>query len=230
MASAGLTVIQQEGLLPEVILRRVEALPKDARSVAVGKLSRLPAFAGLSTAITAGIRARLETMLSDNGIGMERILSVKRDAVFVTGPSPSRLVLGDGTRFRLKATYTAFLKLPGIEMYAVPKRGIADIKGIPPERRHLHERFTTRMVLDVLAFLERDAVVDAAATLQRFRREYVARQLPRGFYREFNSASDYALRSGRSVYRIGGEDVPVGDLEIAYNVRNVVIPMMASFA
>ena len=173
----------------------------------------------------------MEEILEINSIDITRLLSIKRDAVFVTGPPPSSLVLRDGTKFRSKGSYTSFVKLGGIEVYAVPKRGMADLKGVPPEKRHLHQQFVTRMVLDVLGLLERGSRVEAAHTLQLFRRDYAARKLPLGFYREFNSASSYAVSAGGRVFQLEGEDgIAVDALEIAYNLRNVVVPLVRGIA
>jgi hypothetical protein len=231
MSSAGLTVIRQEGLLPAKVLARVEALPKSQQSVAVGKLSRLPEFKGLAGCVTEGIRKRVDAMLQQNDVGADRILSVKRDAVFVTGPAPGRLILQDGTRFKIKGSYTSFASLGGVEVYAVPRRGIADLKGIPDERRELHAKFITRMVLDVLGMIERNNLVEAADTLQQFRRDYAARLLPLGFYREFNSTSAYAVRAGDNVFHLDGEsDVDRSAIEIAYNLKNVVVPLARAIA
>jgi hypothetical protein len=231
MADAGMTVIRSERLLPADLIRRIEALPKLQRSIAVGKIARIPAFKGLANKVTDGIRRRVEEMLAMNNVGTERILSVKRDAVFVTGPPPSSLVLRDGTKFRSKGSYTSFAKLGGIEVYAVPKRGMADLKGIPPEKRQSHQQFTTRMILDVLSLLERGSRTEAAHTVQLFRRDYASRKLPLGFYREFNSASSYAVSAGGRVFQLEGEDgIAVDALEIAYNLRNVIIPLVRGIA
>ena len=232
MASAGMTVIRQEKLLPASIIARIERLPKGDQSVAVGKISRIPAFQGLANKVTNGIRRRVEEMLGMNGIGQDRILSVKRDAVFVTGPAPSSLVLRDGTRFKAKNSYTSFCRLGPVEVYAVPRRGIADLKGIPDESRGLHRDFMTRMILDVLLLIEKDQRVEAAHTLQIFKRDYCAKLLPIGFYREFNSASAYAVSAGGRVFQISGSTGPFdkADLEIAYNIRNVIVPLARGVA
>jgi hypothetical protein len=232
MVSAGMTVIRSEGLLPRAVLAEVEALPKHQQSVAIGKLSRTPELKALSGKITDGIRRRVENMLQINSIGDDRILSVKRDAVFVTGPPPARLVLSDGTKFKLKNGYTAFAKLGTVEVYGVPRRGTVDLKGVPEEKRHLHRQFVTRMVLDVLGLIERADRVEAAATLQQFLSEYSALRLPAGFYREFNSASAFARHAGRSLYLIDsdGTDIDKSEIDITHNIRNVVIPLARSIA
>lgn len=231
MASAGMTVIRVERLLPPDVIARIEALPKRDQSVAVGKIARIPAFQGLANRVTDGIRRRVEEMLGVNGIGLDRILSVKRDAVFVTGPVPPGLVLRDGTKFRVKSSYTSFCRLGGVEVYAVPRRGLADLKGIPEERRALHRDYITRMVLDVLGLLEKGDRVEAAHTLQLFRRDYCTRKLPLGFYREFNAASSFAVSAGHRVFQFDGEaGVDRADLEIAHNLRNVVIPLARGLA
>ncbi len=231
MSDAGMSVIRAEKLLAPSLIARLEALSKSERSVAVGKISRLPDFKGLSNKVTDGIRRRVEAMLSLNEVGTDRILSVKRDAVFVIGPPPSRLILQDGTRFKLKASYTAFARLGNVELYGVPRRGLADLKGIPDEKRGLHKGFTTRMVLDVLGMVERGSRVEAAHTLQVFRRDYASMALPVGFYREFNSASTFSVSAGGRVFQLEGNEVPnKAELEIAYNLRNVIIPLARGIA
>ena len=230
MASAGMTVIRLEGLVPPDVLARLEAIPKSEQSVAVGHLSKLPNFSGLSGRVTEGIRRRVEAMLEANGIGAERILSVKRDAVFVTGPPPGHLVLKDGTRFRAKHSYTSYARLGKVECYAIPRRGMADLKGIPSERRSLHENYTTRFVLDILGMMERGDVRAAAETIQLFRREYAARLLPLGFYREFNSESAFAVRGGSKLFLVNGLDVDRAEVELSFNLKNVIIPLARALA
>ena len=89
----------------------------------------------------------------------------------------------------------------------------------------------TRMVLDVLGILERGDRVEAAHTLQLFKRDYCSRKLPLGFYREFNSASSFAVTAGSRVFQFDGEaGVDRADLEIAHNLRNVVIPLARGVA
>lgn len=232
MASAGLTVIRAEGLLPAAVLARVEALPKSQQSVAIGKLSRLPAFQGLANAVTRGIQQRVAALLQENDIGPDRVLSVKRDAVFVTGPSPSRLTLPDGTVFKIKGSYTSFAKLGTVELYGVPRRAFADLKGIPPEKRALHREYTVRFVLDVLGLLERGSAGEAAHTVQAFRRDYCARKLPAGFYREFNAASCFAVAGGSRIFQLEGAEAEasVEALEIAHNLQTVIIPLARGIA
>ena len=226
MAAAGLTVIRQDGLLPEHVLTSLEAMSKGQAAVAVGKISRLPAHRDLADRVTRGIRQRVETLLEANGVGEDRLLSVKRDAVFVTGPPPSTLVLPDGTRFRLKGSYTVFARLGPVELYGVPRRAAADLKGIPPERRVLHQDYTVQLVLDVLGLAERGARVEAAATLQQFRRDYVERRLPAGFYRQFNAESAFVVRAGRQLYAFdGASELPVSEVDLAYNLHNVIVPL-----
>ena len=231
MRSAGLTVIRAEKLVPPDLLARLEAMPKGAGSVAIGKLNRVPEYKGISDRITQGIRARMEALLRVNGVEADRILSVKRDAVFLLGAPPSRLALDDGTRFSIKNAYSAFAKLGTVEVYANLRRGTADLKGIPTEREVLHRDHTLRLVLDFLGMLAGGRTVEAADTLRQYREDYVSRRLPLGFYREFNAASSYAVRMGRSVYHIlEGGDVRVEDVEIVHNLRAVVVPLARSIA
>ena len=230
MASAGLSVIRIERLLSPAQIARIEALPKSERSIFIGKLSLNRAHKELSQRITDGIRMRMGQILALNDIGIDRLLSVKRDAVFITGPSPSKLRLPDSTAFAIKSSYTSFAKLGIVEGYAEQRRKIVDVKGLSKDRRHLHANYITRMITDVLALMEQNRLRDAAATLQLFRREYVNLLLPVEFYREFNAASAYLMRVGSASIHCDniGTEFPLSSIEIAYNVRNVIIPLARS--
>jgi hypothetical protein len=232
MVSAGMTVIRIDGLVPPDVLARLEAMPKRETSVAVGKLSRTREHAGLSGAVTEGIRRRMELILLENGYAADEILAVKRDAVYVVGRSPSRLVLPDGTAFKIKGAYNAFARLGNVEVYAVPRRGTADVKGMDAEDADLHRPFILRMVLDFLAMVAAGRVDEAASTLARFRSDYVRRLLPVGFYREFGASAGLQLRTpGGVAYQVrGAAGIPIDELDIAFNVRNVIVPLARSIA
>jgi hypothetical protein len=231
MHDAGMSIVRADKLLDGPTIKVLEAMPKSARSVEVGKISRerskkKAAGPSLSDLITKGIQRRVEEMLDRNGIGSDRILSVKRDAVFVTGPPPGALVLPDGTRFRAKGSYTSFARLGQVELYCVPKRGTWDLKGVAEERRHLHTE-VIGFVLDVLRIAEFGDAVEAADTVRQFRQDYVRRLLPPAFYRELNAASSFSLRAGGMKFLLDGLGVnfPLGELDISYNVQNVIIPL-----
>jgi len=235
MRDAGMTVIRSEGLLPQAEIDFLERLPKAERSIAVGRLSGERSRAGgrsLSEEITRGIRLRVESMLEANEIGTDSLLSVKRDAVFVMGRPPTRLVLEDGTVFRVKGTYTAYARLGRVELYCVPRWKRWDAKGISEEKRGLHGDFTVQLAMDFLGLWQGGDPREAAATLQQFRGDYVARRLPIGFYREFNSESSFCLQAGRSRFLSDslGEGFPKESLDVAYNLRNVIIPLARALA
>ena len=231
MADAGMTVVREERLLDAATVARLEALPKAERAVAVGRLSRDRAAAGrgasVSERITDGIRRRVEEMLELNEVPADRILSVKRDAVFVLGPPPGRLTLPGGAHFRLKSSYTAFALLGRIELYGVPRRGSCDLKGVPAEKRALHLPYCPQVVLDVLGMVERGDRDGAAGTLRQFREDYVGRRLPAGFYRELNADSAFCVAAGGARFLVAGtgEDIPRTELEIGHNLRNVIVPL-----
>jgi hypothetical protein len=236
MADAGMTVIRLEGLLEAGVVRALEGLPKHERSVEVGRISRAGAKGrsgpSLAELVTRGIQLRVEEMLKLNGVERDRLLSVKRDAVFVTGVPPSRLVLPDGTRFRVKGSYTAFARLGQVELYCVPSRGIYDLKGVAEERRHLHGPFCVQFAMDILGLAEAGNLVEAADTVVQFRNDYVGLRLPLGFYRELNAGSGFCVRAGRSRFALDnvGPAFPKGDLDIVHNLRSVVVPLARALA
>ena len=231
MVSAGLSVIKAERLLPVNIIQRIDRLPKHKQSIAIGKISRLTEFKSLASDITKGIQRYVNMMLTNNNVSEDRILSVKRDAVFITGPCPGQLIINPFIKFKAKHSYTSFIKIGSIEVYAVPKRSIVDIKGIPNERIDRHKDGIIRLVLDFLRYIEIDNANEAAETLQQFRDDYLQRKLPINFYREFNAMSLYAVKAGGHIYQLElGDGLTVNDIEILYNLHNVIIPLAQAIA
>ena len=226
MVSAGLSVIKAEKLLPASVIKRLEALPKSKQSIAVGKLSRLPAFKTLANSVTAAIQRHVNEFLTINGVTEDRILSVKRDAVFITGPTPGRLTLPDGVKFKAKNSYTSFIKLGNIEIYAVPKREIIHVKGIPDSKLPNHKDYCCTLILDIMSLIEKGNTRIAAETLLQFRKDYIDRKLPIGFYRQFSSVSLYAIVYDKKIYQMEiGNEVSLDEIDILYNLRNVIIPL-----
>lgn len=231
MVSAGLSVIKAERLLPQDVIKRIEALPKSKQSIAIGKISRIPEFKSLATLITQGIQRYVNELLTINGVSEDRILSVKRDAVFITGPCPGNLQVNTFIKFKAKHSYTSFLKLNGIEIYAVPKREIIDIKGIPDNRISYHKNGINRLILDYLGYVEKGNTIDAAETIQQFRIDYLNRKLPIDFYREFNALSLFAIKAGLHIYQMELNDKHhINDIEILFNLYNVIIPLAQAIA
>ena len=229
MTEAGMTVIALDRLLPDGDIAWLRSLPKADRSPAVGRISRDRPDLRLSAKVTEGIKRRMEEILQVNAVQPDNIVSVKRDAVILCNVQPSTLRLKDGTQFKVKGSFSCFAKFGQVEFYAVPSRGLWDIRGIAKEKRGLHEAGCVRIILDMLRMIERGQRGDAAATLAQFRRDYLARRLPIAFYREFNADSAYALRVEGEVFKLpgGAGEVPPDDLEVAYNLRNVVVPLAA---
>jgi hypothetical protein len=233
LADAGMTVVRQDDLLDAGTVAWLEGLPKRDRSVQLGLISR-DHVPGLAQAITRGILERLRELLEVNAIDEARVLSVKRDAVFLTGVPPGRVQLPSGSVFRLKNTYTAFARLGReVELYGVPRRGTWDLKGVPEARRPLHADHSVRFVLDVLGLLEAGRAGEAAETVQAFRDDYAARRLPLGFYRELNAESRFCLRlGGGNEYRVS--TLPSGtdkaDLDIMGNFKAVLLPLIRALA
>jgi hypothetical protein len=240
LADAGMTVAEKEGLLPPETIVALWALPKKDRSAAIGRLSRdlsvgRKGTPTLADKITEGIRKRLEAFLEVNEVGLDRLLSVKRDAVFVTGPPPGTLSLPDGSRFVVKSSWTAFTRLGEareVELYCVPRRKLWTIKGISEEKRPLHGPFIVRVILEVLRLAEMGEYVEAAATLQQFRADYVSLRLPLGYFREFNAGSAFRLRRDTMQFLLAELDAnfTLRDLDVMHNLRAVVAPLARALA
>jgi hypothetical protein len=229
MVSAGMTVIKQEQLLPLALIARLEKIDKSKRSIAIGKLSRITTYKSLADKITSGIRKRMEMLLAYNNVPLENVISVKRDAVFLSGIPIANLVLPDGTKFKIKNSYTSMAVFGKIEVYCVPKKRKIDIKGIDDTNKSYHEKYLIEFILDILSLAESGNKILAAKTIQQFRKDYLDLKLPLGFYRSFNTLSVYIIPSNHNrMYLYDGNNIPKDKIDISYNLKNVILPLIRS--
>ena len=188
---AGLSVIRSFGLLPHQTVEALEALPKKERNMAIGKMRGKDRE--LSRLMSEKLRAAVRSFVKENGVPEESILSVKNDAVFLTGQVPEirRLAVG-GLEFRLANRYTSYHLLNGREFYSNSEK--MDVKGLS---KAFLERQKDHLAKWLLTFF-RDAEIlarkDVLAKLRDFRLAYLEARLDPEFYREIDGRFRWTSR------------------------------------
>lgn len=227
MARAGLSVIKQEKLLPLATIHQLEALSKHEASVQIGKISRLKEYRGLAKEITTQIKDRVRMLCDLNRIPDTDIISVKRDAVFVSGVKPRLLSLPNGTEFKIKNVYSDFMNFNGVEVYFNFGRKTFDIKGMSDTATALHSEFLVEFFFFVLDLMRKGRQLDTIDTLCQFKIDYLQRNLDIGFYREFNSGSGYAIPSMYKTYIVNSLSQKDFDERavINYNFEHIILPL-----
>lgn len=221
IASAGFNLIRQFKLLPEDDIKLMESMKKKDRQIFIGMKQRKNKY--LSKQLNdAFVRAR-EWFFVKNNIEDKDVVSIKKDAVFVRRHCPERKI--GYIEFNVKNVYSSYLHIGNIEVYYSPDK--IDIKGIHDEILYLHENYMISFIKQFIYLLETSNHKKQKSFIQDFAYFYKRREVDTGYYREFNSGSNYRLKN----LTLFDEDVWIAHtndkdvIDITYNYLKVISPM-----
>lgn len=222
MRRAGLNIIRQEKLLPEEQIQNLGTMEKLESDIAIGKMYlKDKQFKELHMNGFKKYRLKFGEL---NNLDDRDILSVKKDAIFVRRYCNVTQV-ADYIEFREKNHYEAFLKIQRLEIYWSPTQ--MDVKGISDELVELHRPYLLKSISKFIRLLSQYDFKKATKFIVSLMNDYKLRNLPVGYYREFNTDSKY-------VYGINGRVMLVPDIgesfkrevDISYNYLNVLVPLL----
>ncbi len=217
--SANVSLMEYYQLAEPELIRRISKLPKQKREEAVGRLHLKRK--GFGKSLEQGFNNIVEEFMTANGLTMDDIVSIKKDAVFVKNHAIKQSKFGDCVEFRPKGHYRHVLLLPRYEVYLSDT--VTDVKGISDDKLALH-------IDGMLSFI-REVMYSAHdwTRMNKFLKEFVnaykKKELEFPMYREFTSDAIYRLHSmGHELLldEIDEDDIP--DLDIGFNYEHVVIP------
>lgn len=223
--------------IPVEEIERLERMDKQLRVVAVGLMSKRRK--GFSQSLETGFnRAVKEFLLTNSLMGDDyghpeeigdRVIDIKRDALFVIGDPVKQTQFGDYIDFRPKNVYRGYFRIKRYEFFINPDTDVVDVKGIDDKILPKHENGMLNMIRDLYqGMLENIGRREKVSRwMSEFADAYLHKELEFDYYREFNSKSTFVLRMGdRSVEmdHIGEDDLPY--LDISFNYLNVIIPLI----
>lgn len=226
--AANLAMLRQSGKVDSKTLDKLEALDKQSREVAVGKIiSRQPEA---YTIISKGIRKARERLFRENGIQDYEVLSIKNDAVFIIGRKLKHTKFGE-VEFRPKNQYALFQRLDKIELLYDKKHGTVDIKGVKDAvvNHPDHQDGMIQFFREVFQYLCYDRRDDLRKYLIQFVHDYKNLELPHQYYRELNSDNIYRTIMELSGFGYNLEEI--GDHDLAfinpvYNYKRFIMPFI----
>lgn len=153
-----------------------------------------------------------------NGIKDNDIISIKNDAIFITGAY--KIQLDVGVKFALKNIYDSFIRLPrNIEIYKQSNTVV--VKGV----KHKNESIE-RLIVKVIKLIENGEYYKYLLFIKKIREKYISLSLHRDFYRTYNSQNVWIYKNSRDIsidFSIPCEDL--NDIDITYNYINVIVPL-----
>ncbi|MDD3172231.1 MAG: hypothetical protein PHF63_00955 [Herbinix sp.] len=223
MKAAGLSVIKKYNLIPKEELEGIESLSKKERNIFIGNLKFT--HKDIHEHINKCLLMELNNFATVNEVSSDKIISAKRDALFITKYCTIR-TFGE-VKFAIKNQYSSYIRLPNNKIEFYCNKDKIDVKGISDEKLINHEDFMTSFVFTIIRMIETNAG-NLKSFMKDFIRLYKNLELPSGFYREFNSESKFIYK--RTMNVVYGSDIMwdednKGDLDISYNFVNVIIPL-----
>lgn len=224
MVSAGLNICKEFKLLPEQDIEELSQLPKNVRVVRLGLLQKQNK--GLVREMNEGFKKARQLFFEANELKNEEVLSIKKDAIFVT--RRCRVREFGNIKFEQKNIYTSYYRLNKMEFYFNNRTGI-DVKGIQDDLLKLHEKYMLKFLHRFFYMNETSNRKNIIKFLNEFTYEYKTRELPLGFYRELNRESTFRTNEKINGDCIGLMEVTRKDfnmIDISYNYFKYLVPLI----
>ena len=77
-----------------------------------------------------------------------------------------------------------------------------DVKGISDLKLELHHQYMATMLADVVYSMETHDIKDGLTYLGDIYNKYIEKQLPPGYYRNFNAESDFTVVANGTMYSV----------------------------
>ena len=215
--SAGLSISKMYHLLPEETIQKIESLPKNKRVVMEGKLQR--DNKEYRNALAEGFKNVRKLFIESNGLSEDDIISIKKDAIFVS--RKVRFTSFDCVKFVTKNKYTSYINTHGIEYYY--SENALDIKGISDQLINLHEDGMLKFIINFFNKMETKSKKEVLRYVRNTFTDYKQYKLPVEYYREFNAMSKYNVTTEELMWDEWWDDRK-DELDIMYNIQNVFVP------
>ena len=184
LQDAGINIIKAYRLLDQETISSLEILEKKARHIAVGKLQGKDKE--FSKAFLEKFSDLRKLFIDSNKLTSNRIISVKKDAIYTIGPCPN-LSFGR-ILFVPKNYYSSYIRLPvtNIEIYYSDTN--LDFKGMGENATNVHRLYLSEFIKEYINKLEKKDI-SIKRYLRKIIDDYKSSKLDESYYIEFNNKS-----------------------------------------
>lgn len=203
ISKANISILRDANVLSEEQYQYFLTCPRMERQIFIGKLQG--SNPEVTTALKSGIANAKKVFMESNGIQDSDILYIRNDAIAIIGNKfIGQLDITNRVRFRESAVYSSFYRVNAVDMLyyynPVSKVEKLDLKGLSDESVALHKEFMLDFLCELFYRAQMEGVKSAMEILQGLYKQYNARELPIGYYRELTSQSYYKLDSSMAMY------------------------------
>lgn len=231
LSKANINALYSRGIINKYKYDELYNADKNIREKVIGLMIRKDP--NIYKEIQNGIMDAKYKLLIENNIEPEDIVSIKNDAVFVKNHklNYTRFGLMD---FKLKNTYTLFIKINRYEFYyyynSYNNEEKLDIKGISDDKLKLHKEYFIDFLLALFNILQTEGIIQAVNMLKNFSISYIKRELPINYYRKFNSESDFTLIYDNNYWSsISVSDITLIDIRYNYEILRDLYSILLSY-
>ena len=220
--SAGLSLAKEYGYIDEDIIQKLEAMDKATRNIRMGLMKKK--YEQLSKNENQALVEARKLFIKSNNLDVENIISIKKDAVFVSQRCNFRKF--GNIEFVPKNKYTSYIELNKLEFYYSPN--CLDVKGIDDVVLQKHNNYMIKFFKEYLFLLESGNESKLKEYITNFVYRYKSRLLDIGYYREFNATSSYRLNDviENKYYVIDTMDsASFSNVDISYNYFKYLVPL-----
>lgn len=194
ISKANISILRSKGVIDQQFYEKLKVASRDERQVTIGLLER--ENKEVSKILNEGIIEAKRILFVSNQIEDHEVLAIKNDAVFTINKFLTQTKINDLVEFKLKNTFTSFMKLNKIEIYygcnKINNQESIQIKGLG-KNTYLHDEFMTDFIIYIMSCLETGDLTNAISSFNNFYNEYINRKLNIGYYREYNARSGYRI-------------------------------------
>lgn len=224
ISKCNINVLFTKGLIDENTYIDLYNSERMKRQIYVGKLQK--ENPNIAKELKAGIIEAKKMLFEANDIQDRDVLSIKNDAVFIISKKPKITKFGL-IEFLPKGIYTSFYKLPGLELYYyynnMNKNEYIEVKGMSDINVEKHEEYFLQVLKDIFYSVQVNGPEITLRMIKDFYKEYITKSLPIGFYRKFDTTSNYHFMY-RTMINTGFEAEYVSEkdkdlIDITYNMN-----------
>ena len=221
MKEAGFSLIKEYHLIDDNTLNELKKMGKEQRKIKIGKLQIKDDK--LKSGLKESFKSARKRFFEENDIKDDEVISIKKDAIFVTKFCKTTK-FGKHIDFRPKHEYSSYIRLDKkLEFYYSPIE--LSVKGIGDDKVQLHYDYLIKFINLYFKKMETSDNNDVILFLRHFIDKYKNRELDVGFYRNFNSRSNFSVFNDDNIYMEYWND-DKDSLDISYNYFNILLKLI----
>lgn len=224
ISKANINILFNKGAISEQEYENIKLMSRESRQIYVGYMLR--DNKKLSSVLSEGLAEFRSKFIDSNDISQDNILSVKKDAMFIINTKP-RITKFENVEFMCKNIYSSFFKIGRLEAYYAFDRfndtETIDIKGINDSKLSLHIDGMLYFICEVFKSILTSTIDDTISYIKQFHSDYLNRELPVEYYREFNEDSCFRVTDSMATYLLNNSSQSeLKNLDINYNISIIM--------